>query len=31
MEVFSFILTGISCICKIVDTVINVTNYNKKN
>lgn len=31
MEVINFILTGITCICKIVDTVINITNHNKKN
>ena len=31
MEVFSFVLTGITCICKVVDTVINITNRNKKN
>ena len=31
MEIIGIIITGIACICKIVDTVINVTNHNKKN
>jgi hypothetical protein len=31
MEVINFILTGITCICKIVDTVIKLADRNKKN
>ena len=31
MEIIGIIITGITCICKIVDTVINITNHNKKN
>lgn len=31
MEIIGIIITGITCICKIVDTVIKLADRNKKN
>lgn len=31
MEVFTFVLTCITCVCKVIDTVISLITANKKN
>lgn len=31
VDIIGIIITGITCVCKTIDTVINITNRNKKN
>lgn len=31
MEVFTFVLTCITCVCKVIDTVVSLITANKKN
>ncbi len=31
INIIDVILTGIACVCRVIDTIVNLTNRNKKN